>query len=222
MKTIKYNRVSTLTQSGNRFQLDLTPYDLTMLDKVSGNVHFSKRPEGSKLLAMVERGEVSRIVIESIDRLGRNVIDISRTLEALSNHSVCLSVRSMGIESMVDGKPNPTFTLIVQVMSAVAQMEREAIKERTANGREVAKAIGKAKGVQVFGRPLGKGMTQAQLLEKHRNVQKMLDKNTTSSLRDIAKLTGRSVNTIVRVKNAMAQEKAQTDVSPTGDHPVNR
>jgi uncharacterized protein YerC len=51
-------------------------------------------------------------------------------------------------------------------------------------------------------------MTQAQLLEKHSNVKKMLDKNTTSSLRDIAKLTGRSVNTIVRVKNAMAQEKA--------------
>lgn len=203
MRTVKYNRVSTLNQSGQRFQLDPTHYDLTMLDKISGNVHFSKRPEGSKLIGMVERGEVSRIVIESIDRLGRNVIDISRTLEVLSLYSVCLSVRSMGIESMVDGKPNPTFTLIVQVMSAVAQMEREAIKERTASGREVAKAIGKAKGVQVFGRPIGRVMSQEEFLGKHQEAIKMIKKNPTTSLRDIAKLTDRSVNTIIKIKSAM-------------------
>jgi len=39
---IKYNRVSTLQQSGDRFNLDNDNYDLTLLDKVSGSVPFKE------------------------------------------------------------------------------------------------------------------------------------------------------------------------------------
>lgn len=196
-KTIKYNRVSTLQQSGQRFENDQTSYDLTLLDKVSGTIPFHKRPEGGKLVRMIEQGEVERLVIESIDRLGRNVIDISKTLELLNQYRVCLSVRSMGIESMVDGKANPTFTLIVQVMGAVAQMEREAIKERTTMGR----AIAVSKGVKM-GRSIGANETKEQFLSKHRDIQKFLSRRNSdepTSLRDIAKMTGKSVNTVQKV-----------------------
>lgn len=195
-KTIKYNRVSTLQQSGQRFENDKTTYDLTLLDKVSGRTPFDKRLEGAKLVKLIQEGEVERVVVESIDRLGRNVIDISKTLELLNQYRVCLSVRSMGIESMVDGKANPTFTLIVQVMSAVAQMEREAILERTSMGR----AIAVSKGVKM-GRTIGANETKEKFLSKHTDIVKMLKKSNheTTSLRDLAKLTGKSVNTIQKV-----------------------
>jgi hypothetical protein len=47
---IKYNRVSTMQQSGERFKEDGSTYDLTLFDKVSGSVPFDKRPEGAKLV----------------------------------------------------------------------------------------------------------------------------------------------------------------------------
>ncbi len=58
---IKYNRVSTLQQTGNRFELDNDNYDLTLLDKVSGSMPFMKRPKGKEVVQLVEAGKVSDI-----------------------------------------------------------------------------------------------------------------------------------------------------------------
>ena len=42
---VKYNRVSTILQTGNRFKADTDHYDMTLLDKVSGSVSFMDRTE---------------------------------------------------------------------------------------------------------------------------------------------------------------------------------
>ncbi len=55
---IKYNRVSTIQQSGNRFELDNDTYDLTLLDKVSGSIPFIERPKGKEVVQLVEAGNV--------------------------------------------------------------------------------------------------------------------------------------------------------------------
>jgi hypothetical protein len=46
---IKYNRVSTSQQTGDRFTVDTEQYDLTLFDKVSGTVPFKERPKGKEL-----------------------------------------------------------------------------------------------------------------------------------------------------------------------------
>ena len=46
---VKYNRVSTILQTGNRFKADTDHYDMTLLDKVSGSVSFMDRTEAKKL-----------------------------------------------------------------------------------------------------------------------------------------------------------------------------
>jgi DNA invertase Pin-like site-specific DNA recombinase len=82
-------------------------------------------------------------------------------------------------------------------------MEREAIKERTTMGR----AIAVSKGVKM-GRSIGANETKEQFLSKHRDIQKFLSKRNadeTTSLRDIAKLTGKSVNTIQKVIKALGE-----------------
>ena len=61
---IKYNRVSTLQQSGNRFELDNYSYDLTLLDKISGSIPFMERPKGKEVVQLVEAGKVSDLVVE--------------------------------------------------------------------------------------------------------------------------------------------------------------
>lgn len=198
--SIKYNRVSTMKQSGERFQEDSATYDLTLFDKVSGSIPFDKRPEGARLVKLIQEGKVGRVVVEEISRLGRNVIDVSETLKFLEKHNVNLNIRNMGIESMVEGKPNPTFRLILQIMASISEMEKEHIKERTAQGRAVAVA----KGVKM-GRKEGTAETQAEFLNKHKGAVRMLEEKALS-IRDIARLSELAPSTIQKLKNALKEQ----------------
>ena len=196
--SVKYNRVSTMQQSGERFREDASTYDLTLFDKVSGSIPFSKRPEGAKLVKLIEEGKVERVVVEEISRLGRNVMDVAKTLRFLEEHRVNLCIRGMGIESMIDGKPNSTFRLILQIMASIAEMEREHIKERTSQGR----AIAVSKGVKM-GRKEGSNETREKFLKKYEDIQRMLQSDYT--IREIAKLTGKASSTVQRVKATLRQ-----------------
>jgi DNA invertase Pin-like site-specific DNA recombinase len=189
-----------MKQSGERFKDDSATYDLTLFDKVSGSVPFDKRPEGARLCKLIEEGKVARVVVEEISRLGRNVMDVSKTLVFLEDHKVNLNIRNMGIESMVEGKPNPTFRLILQIMASISEMEKEHIKERTAQGRAVAVA----KGVKM-GRKEGTKETKAEFLNKHKNAVRLL-KESDFSIRDIARLEKLAPSTIQRLKNALKEQ----------------
>jgi len=198
MKTIKYNRISTLTQSGLRFNEDTTHYDMTLLDKVSGRVPFAERPEASKLMKLILKGEVERVVVEEVSRLGRNAIDVSTTLQFFENNNVKLSIRNMSLESHVNGKPNAFFKFFVGISGMFAEMEKDIIAERTAQGRHVAKANG-----VVFGRPLGSTKTPSSYLTKHKDIVKYLT-TTEASIRFIAKETNKSTSIVQRVKGILA------------------
>jgi DNA invertase Pin-like site-specific DNA recombinase len=80
---VKYNRVSTIGQSGNRFTNDTEKYDLTLFDKVSGNVAFKERPQSLQLIKLIEAGKVKDLVVEEFSRLGRNTGDVINTLDWL-------------------------------------------------------------------------------------------------------------------------------------------
>lgn len=191
-----------MKQSGERFKEDSATYDLTLFDKVSGSVPFDKRPEGAKLVKLIQEGKVARVVVEEISRLGRNVMDVSKTLAFLEEHKVNLNIRNMGIESMVEGKPSATFRMILQIMASISEMEKEHIKERTSQGRAVAVA----KGVKM-GRTLGASETQAEFLNKEKNKRavKMLKENALS-IRDIARLTELAPSTIQKLKHTLKEK----------------
>ena len=77
---IKYNRVSTTGQTGNRFINDTDKYDLVLLDKVSGTISFKDRPKGAELTKLVKQGAVTELVVEEFSRLGRNTGDVYNNL----------------------------------------------------------------------------------------------------------------------------------------------
>ena len=72
---VKYNRLSSLSQTGNRLTDDKTKYDLVLLDRVSGSVSFKDRPKGQELTKLVEQGKISELWVEEFSRLGRNTGD---------------------------------------------------------------------------------------------------------------------------------------------------
>ncbi|RLD68697.1 MAG: recombinase family protein [Bacteroidetes bacterium] len=197
---VKYNRVSTLQQSGDRFGLDNGNYDVTLLDKVSGSMPFRDRPKGKEVLRLVEAGEVSDLVVEEFSRLGRNTGDVIRTLEWLEEKKVNVHVLNNGLQSRPNGKKNPIWKMISSVMSSLYEMELENIKERTMMGR----AVYVQKGGKL-GRPEGSNESERQFLNKAKSHQILKYLNKKRTIREISKITSASNKTIIKVKQIGAK-----------------
>ena len=119
---VKYNRLSSLSQTGNRLTDDKTQYDLVLLDRVSGSVSFKERPKGQELTKMVEQGKISELWVEEFSRLGRNTGDVINTLEWLEEMKVNVVVRNIGLQSRPNGQKNPIWKMISSVMSSLYEL----------------------------------------------------------------------------------------------------
>ena len=193
---VKYNRVSTIGQSGDRFSADNEKYDLVLLDKVSGTVPFMEREKGKEIVKLVEDGKVTDIVVEELSRLGRHVGDVYATLQWLDSKGINVVVRNMGnMQSRPNNEKNKYFDFVTSMLNSLYSMELENIKERTMAGRMVyVQAGGK------LGRPTGSTENEKQFINKNksREILKYLNKNRT--IREISKITSTSNKTIIKVK----------------------
>ena len=198
---MKYNRTSTLNQTGERYKMDKEGYDLTLFDKgVSGKVPFKEREKGMVLVQLIENGEVETIVVEELSRLGRNTVDVLTTLQWLEEKGVNVVVRGMGnLQSHFDGKKNPIWNLITSVMSSLYELEREQIKERTEMGRKMYVINGGK-----LGRRTGSNENIQSFLQKPKvkQIQSLLEKG--KSVRDICGRLEVSPTTVVKVKKSLS------------------
>ena len=192
---VKYNRVSSLSQTGERFKADENGYDKVILDKVSGSVPFKDREGGKEISDLVEKGRLNELILEELSRCGRNTGDVITTLEWLDKNGVNVIVRNIGLESRPNGKKNPVWKMITSVMSSLYEMELENIKERTHYGRLMYVRNG-----GILGRPKGSSENDKKFLEKQasKEIQKYLDMNLT--IREISRLVGCSTTTVQKVK----------------------
>ncbi len=198
----RYIRVSTPNQNLERQLEEDYPTDNLFIDIISGSVPFSERNEATRLLDSIKDGKTTYLTVKSIDRLGRNLVDILSTIEALNESNVPLKVDNLGIESLINGKPNSAFKLIISVMANIAEMERETLLERQREGIAIAKAKGVYKG-----RIRGTTEPVEQFLSKYKKVITQLKKG--KSLRDVAKLCDVSLGTVQKVKSYYFSKNAK-------------
>jgi DNA invertase Pin-like site-specific DNA recombinase len=197
MSKVKYIRVSTEEQNTGRQEINAKEFSKIYIDKTSGSIQFTERKEAKKLLADIENGIVSEIHISSIDRLGRNIIDILTMVEFFNQNGIKLFVENIGMFSLIDNKPNPSFKMIVSVLGNVAEMERTNMLERQRQGIELAKAKGTYKG-----RLYGTRMSDDEVLNKYKSVVRELKNG--ESLRRSAKLGGCSLGTAQKIQRLIA------------------
>lgn len=193
---VKYNRVSTQIQSGNRFEADTEKYDLTLLDKISGTVPFKDRPQAKILINQIELGLVNELVVEELSRLGRHTGDCITTLEWMDEKGVNVFVRNLGVQSRPNGKKNPIWNVITSVISSLYALELDSIKERTSVGRQIYVQKG-----GILGRKVGSTLSDRDFIEKPKSkkIKEYLDKGWT--LREIAKQVDASTKTVMKVKS---------------------
>ena len=195
---IKYNRVSTILQSGNRFEADTDTYDLTLLDKVSGSVSFKDRVEAKKLVQLVEDGKVTELVTEEFSRLGRNTGDVISTLDWLDQHKVNVRIRNLGIESRPNGKRNSVWKILSATISSLYEMELQNIKERTSTGPMIYLQNG-----GTLGRPRNTTESISTFLSKSKSKKIIHYLEMGLSIREVAKQVNASPKTIMKVKKLM-------------------
>jgi DNA invertase Pin-like site-specific DNA recombinase len=198
MENARYIRVSTSAQNEARQLAKLHADEKLFVDKISGTTPFLKREQASLLLKAVENGEIKNLSVSSIDRLGRNTIDVLTTIERLHNNNVTLKVDNLGLHSLVNGKENPTFKLIVSVLANIAEMERATLRERQLEGIAEAKKKGIYKG-----REKGTVETKDEVLSKYPEVVRYLKLN--KALRDVASRSKVSLGTVQKVKKLISQ-----------------
>lgn len=196
-----YSRISTTGQNSGRQIANfkkVAGYNSqnVFLDKIQGNVPFMERPEASKLFDMATEKGNTTVVVDSIDRLGRNLIDILNTIEIMTTNGINVKSLKEGFETLINGKVNPMAKIVISVMGSIAEMERNRIKERTAEGIKLAKAQGKYKG-----RKVGSVQSSERLFERHPVVVQKLKKGLT--VREISKITGKSTATVMKVKKSL-------------------
>lgn len=193
MQKARYIRISTTNQNEARQLAKLHPDEILFIDKVSGTTCFKDRPKAIELIKAVEKGKINLLSVSSIDRLGRNTIDVLQTIQSLHDAGVTLKVDNLGLESLINGKENATFKLIVSVLANIAEMERTTLRERQLEGIAEAKKRGTYKGRE-------KGTTEKpeDVLEKYKDVVRYLKMN--KSLRDIAGRCEIALGTVQKVK----------------------
>ena len=136
---VGYVRVSSLDQNPER-QLDQVSLDRIFTDKASGKD--TSRPQLAELLAFVREGD--SVVVHSMDRLARNLDDLRKLVQQLTQRGVCVEFLK---ESLTfTGEDSPMSQLLLSVMGAFAEFERALIRERQREGIALAKGRGVYRG----------------------------------------------------------------------------
>lgn len=136
---IGYVRVSTKEQNTARQEeiMKSLGVDKIYIDKISGKD--MKRPALQEMLEFVREGD--SVIVESISRFARNTKDLLELTEELNNKRVQFISQKEKIDTDA-----PAGKFMLTIFGAVAELEREYIRQRQREGIEIAKEQGKYKG----------------------------------------------------------------------------
>lgn len=178
-----YARVSTVKQmkNGNSIEDQIAKLkeagaQEVITDSYSGTK--MERPNFTKLLNRLHQGD--KLVVTKLDRFARTAVEGGAIVKELHEKGVTIHILNMGIADN-----SPMGKLMVTMLLAFAEFERDMIVERTQSGKAIAKANGK----RVDGRP------KKFKPEQMEHAMKLLEDN---SFTEVERMTGISKSTLVR------------------------
>lgn len=150
-----YCRVSTADQSCDRQERDLRAFakrggfEIVAVHKEQASGAKTDRIERKKVLALAQAREIDAILVTELSRWGRSTIDLVQTLQSLQAWNVSV----LAISGLQFDLATPHGKMIASVMAALAEFERDLIRERIKSGIAAAKARGKQLGRKPGQRP---------------------------------------------------------------------
>lgn len=191
MRAAIYARVSTADQKCAQQLTELRTYleargwtlQGEYVDKMTGTK--DSRPAMKRLIEAAKRREVDCILVWKMDRWGRSMPHLVASLEELSGLGVRFIAVTQGIDT---DQSSPTSKLLMNLLSAFADFERELIVERTMAGLQRARREGR-----VGGRPRA-------VVDRDRVAQMHQDGATTREIGARLKISAATVSRILKAK----------------------
>jgi DNA invertase Pin-like site-specific DNA recombinase len=185
MNTAIYLRVSTFDQNHSSQEDQVKAFchragwtdAIVYRDTMGGSTQ--SRPELERLLEDCRSGKIERLVVYKLDRIGRSVLHLSVLLTELRTLKIPIIFTSQGFSTEEN---NPASELFVNILCAMAQFEKDSIRERVRAGLHVRK---------LKGLPLGRKPTADKIKQECRTLR-----TQGMSIREISDKTKLSIGTV--------------------------
>lgn len=149
MNTYFYIRVSSKDQHTIRQEVKAKEYNIPIenvyIEKASGK-NVTERPVLNNLMSTLHQGD--KLIVDSISRFARNTKDLISLVEQLNSKGVIF----VSLKEAID-TTTPTGMFMLTIFGAVAQLERDYIRDRQAEGIAIAKTDKKYKGRKAIDYP---------------------------------------------------------------------
>lgn len=198
MAIVGYARVSTVDQKldAQIEQLQAANCDRIYREKASGVK--TDRPELVAMLDYVREGDT--VVATKLDRIARSTKHLLEIVDCLKKKNVIFRILNINLDTSA-----PTGQLMLSMLAAIGQFEREMMLERQAEGIRIAKAKGKFKGRKPTARAKGE------------EILRLLDAGMTKEA--AANMVGVSVASVYRIAKAARLEAMLSQAAPENTHP---
>lgn len=192
------SRVSTEEQSELRQIQNVEGFDKVIIDKCSGMVDLWNRPNivKNKIKKLVDNGTIKHIEVHSIDRLGRDTLNVLSVWKELTDKGVRVVCRNPNFQNLnADGEKDYFSELLLNILSTMSSFEKSMIKTRQMEGIRITQKINPQK---YSGRKQNTKESTLKFLQKHSKAVKYLENGMKGV--EVSKLCDISLNTITKIK----------------------
>lgn len=164
---------------------------------ISGAAGEERRQGIIRVMELAIAGKIKKVLVHEVSRIARRNSTAHKFIEELEDLGVSVYWHSQRIETLLpSGRRNPAASMMFSLLAEMGRSERESLIERINSGIAAAKR----KGVHC-GRPSGTTLSREDFLAKHRDIARHL--RAGHSVRHTAKITGKGLSTVARVKARM-------------------
>lgn len=167
--------------------------EATFAEKISGAKKNTDRIELMKMIDYINSHKINKVLVTELSRLGRDTLQVLQAIEILNQNKVSVYIQNYNIETLTpEGKINPMSQFLITILAEVARMERKTIRERVSSGYEHFRSNGGKVGRKA-------GFTKSNEAMKVEYAEEIRLLKRGYSLRNTAKLTGTSINTLRKI-----------------------
>jgi DNA invertase Pin-like site-specific DNA recombinase len=146
LKVAKYIKLEISDPNSSRQTIKHTPEGiryLEVVDKCSSRRAFQDREFGKNIIRLGSSGEIDTLLVNSITYLGKNGLDILKTIKILTDLNVNVKAEKENLETInKDGSKNTTLLALVNMMASIYQHEEKIKLEKQKQGIHSAKSKG--------------------------------------------------------------------------------
>ena len=167
-------------------------------ETISGSAGDDERHGLHRAAQLALEGKIKKVLVHEVSRVARRNSIAHRFVETLEECGVSLYWHAQSIETLLpNGKRNPAAGIMLALLAEMARNESETLRERIKSGL----ALARKRGV-LLGRRKGTTLTREQFLHKHKDIVRQI--RAGQSVRNVAKIAGKGISTVQRVKATLA------------------